>query len=144
MRLLRSSLLTIAPALAAAANVPVPEPGTGPWCVSTTDLTSKLLRDKLVRIASDTAIDNVRSRAALGGFPLTDASQVVLVDRENVCRQASKELDRSVFASPQHAPVYVIQIGSYYAVVPLNEQSGSVGAAVFMDSTLTKVGVGLL
>lgn len=150
MRAVILGALTAAPALAGLSSATRPTHDRSaahipqPWCVSTTDLESKLLRQKLARLASDTSEEGNDVRQALGGLPLTDTTAVVLEGSETVCQRASAALDSSYFSTPQAAAVYVIHIGTYKAVVPANVRSGEFSIAVVMDPAYNKLGVGAL
>jgi hypothetical protein len=107
------------------------------------DSTSALFVRELTRIATGTDVSSQRMRE-VGRIPQVSANQVSFVTNKTVCSKALpvfnansqvKSASTGQTISTPSTQVYVVQVGSVYAVMDRGKQFGEYTTMVVMDKT---------
>lgn len=75
-------------------------------------------------------------------MPVTPEAEIVLVTDEAICERASKALDSMFFVSPEVSAVYVVRLGSRYAIHPPGIVGSGWGYVVHTDTLFRKIAIG--
>jgi len=110
------------------------------WCAPTGTVQSLHVLQYLRRLATGTDSSAILARAAIDMQPIAQ-SEVVMITDEAICRRASAALDSFFFVAPESASVFLVRLGSRYAIHPPGYRVESFGYMIHTDSAFNKLAV---